>query len=533
MMEFDPFLSWPLTYGITAILVCLLAFIAIIVSKSDLPRSRKFFRITVNSWLIISLAAFLLQPLAQKTGGSEPLILHRDGISPERLASLKDSLKVTESLPFSQYKGDGNPIFLIGQDFSVEELLSLGNNKNVQWIPELKEEKLQSIQWEGLLRQGDQQVILGNITLKDSTRLAVQQFGETIAEQTLSAGHQVVKLDFPVRIPGRNKLDFVVDGEVLDSVLFFVAPASPVKYRLEFGAPNAEGRHLTDFLSRSGHKVDLHVQVSTHSRIQSTPDATDPADVLIIDPSQAQRKDIQQAMDKGSNLLVINFSDPQSEFGLLNKYLGTNFQAERTSRLEQVEIGPHLYAWPYRMAPNRRQRDIIGGLAVYEHVGHRKVAVSLLETYPMALSGDSTRYTDTWQQLLSAIRPVEKGGYRIAQPVFAKTPNIVRGFSHTERPQFLVLNKDSIALEPSRTNIYKSSANWIPDTSGWLPLNDSLEVFVYDKGWEEAREMKKMTLFQSVHESYGSEILWKPINGWIWLMLLLLSLGMVWVEPRL
>ena len=535
MIEFNPFLTWSLTLLLIALLLSLYLYLGLVIWNTGLSKNRKKVKLLLNGWLIILLSAFLLQPGWEAPIQPEPLLIHSENISIERLSYLKDSLKTEKSVDIEEYQEDGNPIYLIGHDYTWEQLGIL-QQKDVRWIPEIKEGQLTHIQWESFRRQGDLQIVAGTMVVKDSAMISLSGFGETIAQTTLYDGKQEFKFSFPVNIPGRNHLELRVNDELIDSINFFVAPNMSVRYQLEFGSPNAEARLLTEFLTKKGHQVNLNIQLSKNMEFRGNPASTDRPDVIITHPALVHRKDIQEAVAEGSNLLVLNLSDPAAEAPLINSLMGTGFRLEGEDKPDDGGIAPDLQTWPYKFQPNITQTEIIRGTMAYQHVGNSKVGISLFEsTYPLIFRGDSTSYNRIWEQALGALAPPEKSLYSIEQPVFAQVPHLIKSVQLDRAETFLAIAEDTLNLQPARINPSSSTATWITEKQAWHSLNDSLEVYIYGRGWQEIKSLKTMAQFISSNRqtSYHEDnFTMRSVDGWIWLGLFLISFGVVWIEPR-
>src|SRR5690554_785207 len=310
-----------------------------------------------------------------------------------------------------------------------------------------------------------------------------------------------------------------------------------VRYQLEFGSPNAEARLLTEFLTKKGHQVNLNIQLSKNMEFRGNPASTDRPDVIITHPALVHRKDIQEAVAEGSNLLVLNLSDPAAEAPLINSLMGTGFRLEGEDKPDDGGIAPDLQTWPYKFQPNIAQTEIIRGTMAYQHVGNSKVGISLFEsTYPLIFRGDSTSYNRIWEQALGALAPPEKSLYQIEQPVFAQIPSLISSVQQNRSETFLSIAGDTLYLSPSRINPSSSMAMWITEQQGWQTLNDSLEVYIYGTGWQEIQSLKRVAQFVTSTRQpalHQDDIRSNRINGWIWLVLFLVSFGLVWMEPRI
>src|SRR5690554_3138086 len=122
MIEFDPFLNWSLTLFLIGLLLSLYLYLGRVILKTNLSMNRKIVKLFLNGWLIILLSTFLIQPGRKVPIQSEPLLIHSENISIETLSHLKDSLKVGKSVKIDEYKEGGDPLYLIGQDYSWEQL---------------------------------------------------------------------------------------------------------------------------------------------------------------------------------------------------------------------------------------------------------------------------------------------------------------------------------------------------------------------------------------------------------------------------
>lgn len=538
MIDFTPYFPWFWTLVFISFLLVIWAFQLVWTLKSQASGNRKAVKALLSGWLTLVLVGFLLQPNLKSLMPNKAVAIDSGKTSKERLEFLKDSLKIDKVVPMDKYEKERNPVFLIGQDFSLPFLHSL-KGKTIHWIPELQTGALSFLEWKGIVRQGEIQQVSGRLHEIDSTKIELVLNGETVATKELGLSETTFQLEFTGKIAGNNELELLLGGERLGAIHFFVQDARPKNVAFQFGFPNPESRFLTQYLAEKGEKVSFKTQVSQNLDVITGSGSQDSTHLVITEVSQIQKKEVKAALENGASLLVMNISDPSREIPMLNKLLETDFELESIGTEEQREIQRGLLAFPERFVSKMGQIDLLEGAIAVQHSGISKIGISLLEsTFPLLLQGDSVGYNRIWDQILGALAGEEATNWNIPQPIFQNSLHRIALNEKNGPSEFAILGQDTVYLRPSLVNPMSASGVWQPSETGWIALNDSLEIYSYGaEEWAGLAQIKAISevLKASVSSNIalGETIQIKKIGGWAWLVLIMVAFGMVWIEPRL
>ncbi|WP_339700659.1 hypothetical protein [Algoriphagus aquimarinus] len=80
-------------------------------------------KLALNALFCIVLLGYLLQPAWISEGPEEAILIHSSASKKDEIRFWKDSLSVKKSVDIRKYQGEGNPVYLLGSDFSEAELL--------------------------------------------------------------------------------------------------------------------------------------------------------------------------------------------------------------------------------------------------------------------------------------------------------------------------------------------------------------------------------------------------------------------------
>ncbi|ERM82283.1 hypothetical protein P872_19050 [Rhodonellum psychrophilum GCM71 = DSM 17998] len=537
MIDFTPYFPFSWTMLFVSVLVVLWGLQLFWFWKSRASGKRKAIKSLLSSWLTLVLIAFLLQPNWQTSQSSAPVLIYSNKIPKEKRDFLKDSLKVDKILAKQDYNQEGNPVYLLGQDYGMPFLQSL-KGKTIHWIPDIPKGQLSFLEWKGMIRQGEIQQVSGSFFQSDAAKIELQLNGETINAQELGPSQTTFRLEFTGKIPGKNEVELLLGGERLGAIHFFVQEATPKNIVFQFGFPNPEIRFLTQYLAEKGEKVSSTTQVSQSLDVVTATGWQDSTQLVITEVSQLNNRTIKVALEQGASLLIMNLSAPFREIPMINKLLKTDFELESIGTGEQREIQNGLSAFPDRFVSKMGQNDLLEGAFAFQPTGNSKIGISLLEgTFPLLLQGDSIGYNKVWDQILGAMAVDEETNWNIPQPAFSHTLNRISLNQKNGPDEFAVLGQDTVFLQPSLINPLSASGLWQPAESGWISLNDSLDTYSYGlEEWAGLEPIKAMSAFLKASKSSTPAVATvmeaRKIGDWVWLVLIMVAFGLVWLEPR-
>lgn len=536
MIQFAPLLSWTWTWIFIAVIMTLLAVQLLWITKRTLSPARKWLKSILNAALLFALTGYLLQPVWKSSRSEEGILVVSNSISNEKIRYWKDSLKLKEAIRFDTYRGEGNPVYLLGSEFSQLDLMKF-KNKKLHWIQEENAGELSFLSWKGVLRQGETQTIAGKLVVEDSAHLVLSQAGVELAEAFLKAGPSDFKFQLPVSLIGRNELDLHANDSLVGKVRYFSTAPVPIKFTVQLAFPGAEVRFLIQFLTSTGHAVNEEIKVSKNTTIHASA-ASDSTQFIIIDPAQLSDATIKSAIEAGASVLLMNLGDVYQDIARLNKLVKSNFEVTRTSNAESRAVQPDLDSEPFQFAPKVVQEVLLGNSVTIQQVGNSKIGVSLLkETYPIKLSGDSLRYRAIWEEILGAMRPESTKAVEIMEPFFVGLPHYISIYQETYEADFVVFGADTLYLQQSLVNPYGKSGSLVTSASGWIKMADSLEVYVYAPDeWPSLHAAKLRSDFLTGRSGNSTlpeeQLVKKQISDWVWYGLFLGLFALLWLEPK-
>lgn len=536
MIQFEPLLSWTWTWIFILAIMVVLAVQLFWIAKSTHRPARKWLKIIVNCAVFFVLAAYLVQPVWEISRLDHGILVVSKSISKDQIRYWKDSLQLKEALRIDHYHGEGNPVYLLGPDFSQLDLLKF-KNKKLHWIQEENAGELSFLSWKGVLRQGETQTIAGKLVVEDSAHLVLSQAGEKLSETFLKDGPADFKLQFPVSLIGRNELDLHANDSLVGKVRYFSTAPVPIQFTVQLAFPDAEVRFLSQFLMSVGHAVNEEIKVSKNTTIHAGA-ASDSAQFMIIDPAQLSDAIVKSAIEDGASVLLMNLGDVNQDIIRLNRLLESDFEVVRTSNAESRGVQPDLDAEPFQFTPKVTQELLLDNSVAIQQVGNSKVGVSILkETYPIKLSGDSLRYRAIWEEILGSMRPESTKAVEIMAPSFVGLPHDVSIYQETYEADFVVFGTDTIYLQQSLVNPFGKSGGLVTSASGWIKMADSLEVYVYAPDeWPSLHAAKLRSDFLTGRSGNSilpeEQFVKKQISDWVWYGLFLGLFALLWLEPK-
>lgn len=162
-------------------------------------------------------------------------MVYQEGFDPSELARIKDSLTLSSAGTIGEIpRRNLDMIYLLGQDYTLVELLSLPNTP-IQWLPFYKENQITNISWDVVLSNGQWQSIKGSIHVALGGTVQLFEFGELKQEVEIVLGGGEFTFKFPAIVLGQNEMAQNIDGEEVGVIRFFVNTDAPVNYQLLFG----------------------------------------------------------------------------------------------------------------------------------------------------------------------------------------------------------------------------------------------------------------------------------------------------------
>ena len=540
-------INWtnPLSWSIALALAILLGVQGWLILRSpSLTTGRKWLRTGLNVLLWLALAGYFLQVQWPLSRPATHALLVGDDVPASVARHLQDSLGVQERFSSRNFKAAYDSVTLAGQQFPIETLTQLSNTA-LQWIPYNQPDQLQTIQWKGIVRQGEMQRVTGQVQSAQKQWLRLRYGRQTLDSVSLQAGSHSFSLQFPAFARGRNEVELVLDNTTLDTLRFFARPTPPLTVQFLLNSPDFESKTLADWLGKQGHTVNvlatlsknINSTLSINKAGKSTRNTT--PDLFITEPDNANNAAVRKAVAEGKAVLFINLTSPETDVRTINRATGSRFQVRKTTNEPQIPVGNGLNALPYRFVENLAQFGVVGyPVAVQQTSG--RVGISLLnETYPLALSGDSVAYSRIWTAVLARLSPPDKNNVRVDAPVFRGLQQEISINTSGVRPSTIRVGTDTVQLSQSPLNGQSFMGTLTFPTPGWQLVQDSLALYVQtlnpDNPLVNRAVVSQFMRVHAQHQFLGSlpdKVTTTQLPDWAWLLLLVGCFTALWIEPK-
>lgn len=540
----DP-IHWLTGLALLALLMIPIWFVG---RNQSLTFKRRALRLGLNGLLWLVVVAYVLQPGWQAPRPAKHALLVGDGVPGVFVRRVKDSLRIQDDFTARTLKADYDSVTLVGQNFPTETLTRLSRS-TVRWIAYDQPDRLQTIRWKGIVRQGETQRITGRIVSSKPQRLAVRYGQQTLDSVALAVGDNAFALQFPAFARGRTQTELVLNNVTIDTLRFFTRATRPLTVQILLNNPDFESKTLAAWLGRQGHTVSVSAQLAKgiRSNVNINPPrqpAVQRPGLIITEPANAANAQVRKALADGQAVLFVNLTNPLVEIPAINRALGRRWRVRRTSNGETVPVRNGLTALPYQFENALNQFAAPGfPMAVQrtaERQGTGRVGISLLnETFPLALSGDSVTYHQIWTAALAHLQPAGENNVLVEAPIFRNGEANVTVNKPTVRPSHLRIGPDTIRLTPAPLNDQSLAGRvWLSQV-GWQPVADSLALYVANPIGSPLAQRRFVERFVRAHIRLSTapgatdRLVTKRVPDGLWFTLVLVCLTALWVEPKL
>ncbi|MFD0998810.1 hypothetical protein ACFQ21_05805 [Ohtaekwangia kribbensis] len=388
-------------------------------------------------------------------------------------------------------------------------------------------------------------------------------------------GMHSFKLSFTPRQSGNFVYELIVRqaGKAwAEPVPVIVHPAIPYKTLFLQQQPVFENQYLKSFLSGKNHSIVLRSQLSrsifryeyiNHPSVQIntlSQKILSGFDLVIVDSetlqsiSAAEIKALKDAIDNGLGLLVLMHDQPANSRNVTTfiPWKTVSLKTDTTNIILASGKTASLAVAPFAFTEGISSLQTIlqnkrGVLAGFGYAGTGKVGFQLLQnTYPLILQGDTIAYSKLWSPVLEQIARSQSvaNAIRIKStfPIYPHQPVDIELTSAGGTP---VLQDDSISLplaEDARIDNIWHATTWAGN-SGWhiLATADSVQLPYYvstNNSWHSLEAANRVNVSQqkSINKKEISDskyIAYTPVAPLIFFITLLLSLGFLWLAPKL
>jgi hypothetical protein len=333
--------------------------------------------------------------------------------------------------------------------------------------------------------------------------------------------------------------------------------------------PTAEFRFLKNFLEGQNHKLTLHYKISKdkyRTEFINTPkksigrlngDLLKHFDLVLTDASYlsslsvSEIKTLKEATQGGLGILtLINTSAPPKQ---VNDILNVKFTKIKSDSAQLLVNDKRLKipAAPLNISSDKKLFSVLrepSGRMVsgYYHSGLGKSGFQLLtNTFSVELAGEKEAYAELWTPVLEAIARKESVTYDLRFttpfPYYRDEPIEFKIIAAAEKPTVKMGALEITLVEdPLIKNIWFGKI-WAGEP-GWNALNidqDSSQhnFFVsQNEGWRSLQifnQQKSMEKLSSPKEHIVEQVHFQPVPRVIFFLIFLLSVGFLWLSPKL
>ncbi|GLU53783.1 hypothetical protein [Dyadobacter frigoris] len=521
-------------------------------SGPDISKQKMGIRIALNLLLWLTVAGFVLQPIFRSIVLSGKVMIAGKDVPSKEIKRIQDSLHIREVFSEGNLKGKSfDTLTLVGQDFSPAFFSDLSQQITtsviINRIPYFSDHVIQSISWNGIIRKGQVQRIIGSVNSSDAQWAKVKFGNQTLDSVKLEKGNQTFDLSFPVFTEKRTKVDLYLGDDHQETIQFFARPLPPLTFQIILDNPDFESRSLATWLGNRGNSVEISTNLSKDIRSKLTLNKTGTPDVIITDPKNASNAEVKKALATGKSILFINLSNGSSDITSINSALGTKFQIKKISNEEALPVIGELSKLPFDFGKSNGYMTVSKyPVAVEKTTG--KVAVSLLnETFPTLLNGDSISYGNIWTSVIAAIHPAYQSNVEVNSPVYKGFKTDLKFNNLINNPVSMVLGADTLHLNYSAINKQSADVSFIPSESSWLKLSDDSEINITDSlDFNDYYKSKIVDQFVKsrlqlqvelndvvkVSDQALQHLNESRIPDWIWFLTFVLCFSALWLEPK-
>ena len=506
------------------------------------PMKNRIPKIILNLILWLSIVILIFPPEWQIKESNKHIGVISENLPQLFLDKIKDSLKIDALVSKKEFaqtlevaQNENEKITLIGNNFSKEFLSNL-LGKNLSYEPYLEPNSPIDLHWKAILRQNENQEILGKIELKEDQILKVKFGNTTLDSIKLPKGKSKFKLSFPSFSVGETAVELFLNERPILDINYFSRKSKPRKVLMLLENPDFESKTLADWLAKNGNSVEVVTELTknTIQKIDLNIDLTaKDFDILICSPKYAGNAITKTAISKNKGLFFINFSDPNPQIQKINKTLGTAFTTKKISNEPEIKLMNEISSLPYMIGKNMSQKQLFS-LPIAINQNH--IGISLLnETYPLALSGDSINYRKIWGGILKTLIPIEEENLTLNAPVFIDQ-KIDFNINNFVKPiHNITISGDTISLSNAPLNMYTKNGSYVFRKNGWQPILDSLAIYVEEKpnSIQYVNQILDFIKQNKIRLQTVNQNKTYRLPHWFIFGLIITILALLWIEPKI
>ncbi len=543
-------------------------------------------RFQVKSILILltlfALSMLVLKPAMIDQREPQKVVVLTDNYAKRRLDSLRNANPKIKALNYkantSIFESVTNPekVFVLGQGVARSDMWQFAD-KNMFYLGDTLPSGLIKYRYNTNEIVGERLVFQGLYNRpKKGNRLVLQGPNgaglDSVDLDTISK--QGIKLTTALKATGNYVFGIVEkdqEGKYLseDPLPITIENKSLLKIALINGFPTFESKYLKNYLAEMGHEVVVRSQLTKgrykyeyfNSKKRTIGNLTESElqffDLIIIDAKSLRnlgstsRKALQNSVDKGLGLLVQLDNSWFNNAGKL-EHLDIKTSTETNISLEQnskVKIEKYPYLFQEKFGLEIVQLDGNSGIVTaFKRKGNGKIGATLLtNTYELLFKGQQKEYQRLWATTITRLsrgRNPKTSWKSRAQNIHKDHPFDFELRTSLADPEVKTDQGYQIAIQNSIDLPQVWSGRSYPIDEGWHTLHlaqdtiASFSYFVQDTlAWKAKNQYETSMANHRISSRSPQEMpvvgVMKPIPPLVFFIIFLISMGMLWLLPKL
>lgn len=567
---FDPIINTPLAITISVLLLAGLCFLEIIRKGK---RLRKVLRIMAICGLCFGLLCIILQPQISEKVKGKPVMYLTNSYDVNKIDSLKKAYKgiriYSRSDVKSKYKKvasiqhlmtidhEANPVLILGHGLKKEEQYSL---PNCQFFP-TRPIGIVDINFPKKIILGDRAEVQIETYLQDSSILYISGSDEIQDSTFLAPGQAEYFLRLLPKTTGYHTYRlFDKEGHISELLAIQVLDKPVMSVLMLNGYPNFESRYIKAWLAKEGHHITVRNKVSKskyrYEYINTRPNPfrsfeVNQYDLALLDYASLQGMEkrqldaLEQAIRDGMGIYL--FGDEQlRNISLLNSW----FNLEPGDKPQLWIDGVVVDRLPWKFGEGRFLSSVLETdeiLVQKRLLGEGRILLSVFShTYPLLLQGHEQTYDRYWSKVVSSSINLQLPAIELVLDELLPRINQQLDFQliADEIPEFkfagekLPLIRDVIQADIWHGRYWPSKPTWSNLSMGDDSLNFD-KIYIYpDSSWQSVFGFRKLRGTKKImmgkdNNSLVESLVTQAISPWAWYGLIIVSLALLWIEPKL
>lgn len=552
--------------------VIIAAIVTLLLIAKELFRQNqksKLLRIVMSVATVFALLMIFLQPSLNQLSNARPSVTVTAGYDSQLLDSLTETLQTDniahyDSMSYKDKLGwfnKGNTL-IIGDGIPTYDL-PLWKNINAQFIESSKPlNGIQDLYFDQNRQVGEELKIRGSYYAKDSVKLILNTYSSATDSIDLPPGSQEFSLVAPMKASGKYVFsleEYSQNEKIIHPIPVVIEEPQAYKIMMINAFPTFELKYLKNYLAEEGHQLAVRNQLTAGrykfefynhqgSRFYSLIDEVlEKNDLIVLDQPTLDQLTVKElnalnrSIKEGNGLLLLS---DEKTFTLPSGINNFSYRPLNDNEVEIKLLGTDytLDSYGYSIDDDvliTTQHSAMVGL---RRIALGKIGVSTFKnTYQLVLRGELEAYKFLWSSIITPLLLSDADVMLESQwPLIVDEPidlqvKGIDSITHWSVNGTSIAPRQDLHIPTHWQGIY-----W-PDSTGWqrnIINADTSWLYVCD-----ANAYKRLRAIETRNENlmaFGKSELMKQeryhsqsINLTWFYLLFLLSVGYLWLEPKL